>query len=223
MRFPVVNGDEMSTYDPPIAGSQEWREQRIGFATASRFREVISEPRSTKDKEAGKLSQSSLSYMYEVIGEIITGEPADSVSTPATRWGNLHEPHALQEYAEIRCVEVQRPYFVEHPQHRYVGCTVDSFIADDGNVEVKCPFSTKNHIRTVVERRIPSDYIPQVQGQLWVTGRQWCDFVSYDPRISDQRWRTVIVRVDRDEKMIAKIARGIERFSKSLLDALNAL
>jgi predicted phage-related endonuclease len=90
-------------------------------------------------------------------------------------------------------------------------------------LEIKCPFGTKEHVRTALSQEVPDQYIAQVQGQLWVTGRQWSHFVSYDPRVKNAGLRMIVVPVERDEEFIGRLETAVTRFVRVLLEAIQEL
>jgi putative phage-type endonuclease len=201
----------------------EWRQDRLGRFTASRFDDLLTEPRSKADRDAGRLSNTAESYVLGCIGEILTELPADEIETAAMRWGTDHEDDARTAYCLRRGVSVEQVGFVVHPELDYVGCSPDGLVGDDGLIEIKCPFTSREHVRTLVDRCVPDQYVAQVQGQLWVTGRRWCDFVSYDPRVIVEGRELVIVRVERDEDFIAGLRAACERARRWMLQALKGM
>lgn len=203
--------------------TEDWRRQRLGRFTASRFADLNTEPRSKADKSAGKLSQTCESYVLGRIGELLTEIPEDVFETAAMKWGTEHEDDARTAYC-LRCnVDVVEVGFVVHPELDYVGCSPDGLVGTDGLVEIKCPFGTKEHVRTLVDRCVPEQYIAQVQGQLWVTCRQWCDFVSYDPRVVYQGAELCVVRVERDDEFIRALRVACERAREWMLRAMEEM
>lgn len=197
-------------------GTPDWKAARVGHFTASRGNDLLTHAKSKADREAGKLGQTALSYLYEVLGEILTGQPADDYGSVAMRWGTDHEDDARTVYAIRNDAFVQECGFFEHPTLRFVGASPDGLVGDDGLLEIKCPFTTKEHVRTLVNREVPDQYRVQVQWQLWVTDRKWSDFVSYDPRVSDVNLDLVVVRVERDEELIAEMEAAVARASAEL-------
>ncbi len=206
-----------------VQGSEQWKRARLGNVGASRLDDILTEPRSKADREVGRLSQTAESYMLELLGEILTGLPANDFETPATRWGNQWEPEARSVYEEAMDCDVDQTGFHFHPNIPHCGCSPDGMIGDDGLLEIKCPHTTREHVRTAISQAVPDQYVAQVQGQLWVTGRKWSHFVSYDPRIKDTAIRLIIVPVQRDEEMIAKIDAAVRRFVRLLLESVEAL
>lgn len=191
-------------------GSQEWLNIRLGLISASRFKDIMTEPKAKADREAGKISQTSLAYMNELIAEILTGESIE-LSTRATEWGNGNEDRALTEYCFENDVQITGTGIIISDCGFY-GASPDGLIAlsDKGMQEVKCPFNSKNHISNCLYG-MDKQHIPQVQGNMWINGREWCDFISYDPRILG-KGRLYVERIKRDNDYIEKLAEKVENF-----------
>jgi putative phage-type endonuclease len=212
-----------------VQGSPEWHALRLGKVTASRIADVLTEPRSKADKEAGRLSQTAESYMLELLGEIVTGLPATDYQSVAMRWGSDMEPMARDAYQDHFGVEVEQVGFVCHPTIPHVGCSPDGFLnvprmlPHKGMLEIKCPFGTKEHLRTALSQAVPDQYVAQVQGQLWICDRDWSEFVSYDPRVRDPGLQLVKVPVLRDEAFIAEMETKVRNFVRVLLESVQAL
>lgn len=173
--------------------TDEWREARRGKITASKFADVMS------NGKGGNLSATASKYMNQILSEILTGIEADSYTNAAMEWGTEYEPEALIAYEELKITEVVASPFVNYSGdnellEKYVGGSPDGLVGKDGGVEVKCP-NTITHLQTVISQQVPKTYIPQVQGCLWLTGRKWWDFVSYDPRLLNEKNRLVVVRM----------------------------
>ena len=160
----------MKIYTDIIQGTPEWHAVRCGKVTASRFSDVLA-------KGEGK---TRLSYMKQLRAEKLTGLPEDSYTNSAMQWGTDHEAEARQEYANQSGNEIVPVGFAE--LNEWVGCSPDGLVGDDGLVEIKCP-NTETHLDYIEANKCPSGYYAQIQGQMWITGRQWCDFVSFDPRV----------------------------------------
>jgi putative phage-type endonuclease len=183
----------------------------------------MTEPRSKADKEAGRLSATAETYMLALIGEYLTGLPSDDYQSPAMKWGTEWEAEARDVYAEMMDCDVDTTGFVHHSTIPRVGASPDGLIGTDGLVEIKCPFGTKEHVRTALSQEVPEQYVAQVQGQLWVTGRRYLHFVSYDPRVKDTGLRLIVVPVERDDEFIARLESSVVRFVKVLLQAIQTL
>jgi putative phage-type endonuclease len=177
-------------------GSQEWKLMRCGRITGSRFKAVMA-----LNKRTG-LPNKPRRDLVAILGqEIATGCPEEVEVNEYMAHGTAMEPLARQAYEFARDVVCDVPAFLIHPERPYVGYSPDGLVGDDGLIEIKSPALVHRHTRTVESQKCPDDYYPQVQGGLWVTGRQWADFISYFPSISVE-----IVRVPRDEAFINRLA-----------------
>lgn len=185
-------------------GSAEWLQLRCGVVTASNFGAV---------KSTG---QARKTYMMKLAAERLTGQIGDSFSSPAMEWGTQHEPQARANYELETFNDVNEVAFVQ--VNEWVGVSPDGLIGEDGLIEIKCP-NTNTHIETVLSGKMPTKHKPQVQGQLWATGRKWCDFVSFDPRLSQNQ--LFIVRVERDDKYIEELEQAINKFVEELQAIIN--
>ena len=188
-------------------GTQEWHEARCGKVTASRIADLMATTKSGPGASRAK-------YMGELIAERLTGVPRDGFTSAAMQWGTDTEPRARASYSLARLVKVEPAPFVPHPEIEGTGASPDGFVRDEGLIEVKCP-ETHTHIDTLRAQTVPDKYVKQVQWQLACTGRAWCDFVSYDPRMPDHM-RLWIKRVDRDERAIGKITEAVREFLAEL-------
>lgn len=195
-------------------GEDDWYQLRLARITASRFKDVMTEPRSKADREAGALSDTARSYMMELLGEYLTGQ-AQFFSNSATDWGNTYEDEAVSAYEARSGVIVQRVGMVTQGK---VGASPDGLVGDSGGIEVKCPFNPKNHIETLLNG-MPKQHVAQVQGGMWLTGRDWWDFISYDPRIIGDKG-LYVERIERDEEYIERLAGKVGEFERQLEAAI---
>lgn len=197
-------------------GSGDWLAIRLGLISASRFKDLLTEPRSKTDKESGKLSATAEAYANELIAEIITGKQKE-VSGKALEWGSEYESAARIEYDFREGAEtVERGICLS--DCLMFGASPDGFVGDDGMIEIKCPFNSANHVWTVING-MPPEHMPQIQGNLWINGRQWCDFISFDPRVNDDN-RLYVKRIYRDKTYIASIEKKAARFAEHLKTTL---
>jgi putative phage-type endonuclease len=185
-----------------IQGSDEWKALRLGKVTASRVADVIA-------KTKTGYSASRANYMAQLIAEHLTGVVADSYANAAMQHGTDTEPEARAAY-EFYHGAVEQIAFVPHHKIEQAGCSPDGLVGADGLVEIKCP-NTATHLETLLGRTVPSKYEAQMQFQMACTGRQWCDFVSYDPRMPEHM-RLFVKRLARDDKRIAEIEGEIAAF-----------
>jgi exodeoxyribonuclease (lambda-induced) len=186
-------------------GSEAWLKLRLGLVSASRFKDIMTNPRSKTEL----FSATAKSYMLELIAEILTGEQKE-VSGKALEWGSNNEINAQNEYAFEKGVKVES-VGICLTDDKLIGASPDGFVGDDGGLEIKCPYNSANHIATVVSGEMPKEHMAQVQGNLWVNNREWFDFVSYDPRI-EGKGRIFIKRIYRDEEYIKNLEEKIYVF-----------
>lgn len=199
-----------------LFSEDDWFEKRLGRLTSSRFGDMMQKGRA---KDA-KFGTSCLKYINEKVAEILTGQ-ASSFSSQATDWGTDLEPEAIAFYQDKtkNIVDYDSKRFVEFGE--YAGGSPDGLIDDDGAIEVKCPFNSINHIETIRTNKVPKQYVHQVQGHMMVTDRKWCDFVSYDPRIKDDKLKMHIIRVERDEELIDEMKERITEVRAEIDSILN--
>ena len=181
----------------------EWFAARLGKATASRIADVMA-----KTKTGYGASREN--YLMELALERITNAQAPFFITAAMQWGIDQEPAARSAYEATTGNFVTEVGMIDHPTIPMSGASPDGFVGDDGLIEIKCPES-KKHLKTLSTRKPDGDYVYQMQWQMACTGRQWCDFVSYDPRFPDHL-QLIIVRVSRDDDMIAKVEKEVSVF-----------
>lgn len=194
-------------------GTAEWKQSRVGVVTASRFADVLTTIKSGE-------SAARYNYKAEIVAEKLTNLPTESFSTAAMQWGTDHEPEARVIYAAINNIEVGETGLIKH-ETLEAGASPDGLVGDDGLIEIKCP-NTATHIQTLISGKHPKKYDAQMQGQMWITGRKWCDFVSYDPRLSDEL-AIFITRVERDDEFIAVMATSVEQFIKEVDEMIEKL
>jgi len=197
-----------------IQGSDEWKALRLGKVTASRVSDVVA--RTKTGYGAGRAN-----YMAQLIAERLTGTPAESYTNAAMQHGTETEPEARSAYEFYQGVNVKEVAFVPHPKIDQAGCSPDGLVGDDGLVEIKCP-NTATHLETLLGQAVPSKYDAQMQFQMACTDRQWCDFVSYDPRMPENM-RLFIKRVARDDKRIAELESEIAAFLLEMAVKLSEL
>lgn len=178
-------------------GSDEWKMARLGHVTASNMADVMS-----KGKGSGE-AIGRYKYKVRLVAERLTQTAAESFSNAAMEWGVEQEQFACIEYESATNQFVDKTGFWLHPEIKFLGVSPDRLVGAEGLIEVKCP-NTTTHLGYLFEGKIPTDYFKQIQCQLWVTGRQWCDFVSYDPRLP-KRNQLLIVRTERDESLIKEM------------------
>lgn len=184
-------------------GSADWFAVRCGKVTASRVADVTAKTKSGP-------SASRANYAAQLIAERLTANVAESFSNAAMAWGNEQEPEARLAYEFRTDAEVEQVAFVEHPAISMSGASPDGLLGVDGLIEIKCP-NTATHIETLRGQSIPGKYQTQMLWQMACTGRQWCDFVSFDPRMPEEM-RLFIQRLDRDDARIAELEAEVTAF-----------
>ena len=184
-------------------GSEQWHQLRLGKVTASRVADILAQTRTGP-------SASRQNYLIELALQRSTGTIEPSYTNAAMEWGTQTEPQARVAYEVETGNFVDQVAFIDHPTIANFGCSPDGLIGDDGLIEIKCPNSA-THWEYFKAKKPPQKYVTQIQTQLCVTGRKWCDFVSFDPRMPS-RSQLLIVRVNRDEVFIAEIEEKVKQF-----------
>lgn len=195
--------------------TSEWHAARVGKLTASRFHDAVAKLKN------GSWGASRANYMAELIAERVTGEPYPHYSNQAMQWGNLVEADARAAYSFYADVDVVEVGFIGHPIIEMSGCSPDGLVGDDGLVEFKCP-NTATHIDTLLGAQIDRAYHLQMMWQMACTGRKWCDWVSFDPRLPE-RLRLYVERVTRHEDLIANMERDASVFLAELQQRVEEL
>jgi putative phage-type endonuclease len=196
-------------------GTDEWIKERLGKVTASRIADL------TATTKSG-WGASRQNYMAELLCERLTGERAGSrfVSQEMT-WGKEKEPEARSLYEIMNDVKIEQVGFKHHPMIPMSGASPDGMVGDDGLIETKCPL-TNQHIDTLLDKAVPGKYIKQMQWQMACTGRQWCDFVSYDPRLP-HHMRLFVTRIPRDQTVISSLESDVKIFLAQLDEKIKDL
>ena len=192
-------------------GSPEWFAQRLGKLTASRMADA-----SMKKETAGRRN-----YLAQLVAERLTGEAGESFTNTAMQWGTDNEPLARAEYEILRGVDVDQIAFVDHPLIEWCGASPDGMVEDRGLVEIKCP-NTATHIDYMLGQKPPAKYVPQMLLQLACTGRDWCDFVSYDPRLPDG-YRLFVVRFEPSAEELQTTEATAREFLQDVAETIKRL
>ncbi len=189
-------------------GSREWLECRLGIPTASAFKKIIT--------PTGKLSAQARQYAYLLCAERLLNGVQGSLDGMA--WmerGKELEAEAVKSYEFEQDVVTKTVGFITTDCGQ-IGCSPDRLVGDDGLLEIKCP-APSTHVGYLLDG-MDKDYIPQVQGQLFVTGRAWCDWYSYNPAMPSVR-----VRVFPDAEYQANMAVALSDFVKMKLEFMDKL
>ena len=193
-----------------IQGSPEWFEARRGNVGASSVYKVMA-------KGQGKTRRS---YMDELLAEKL-GCVIEGFTNAAMERGTELEPVARSQYEIERDAMVQEAGFIMHSTIAGFGASPDGLVGDDGLIEIKCP-NTVTHLATLESGTIDGKYQWQMLAQMACTGRQWCDFMSYDDRMPDDL-QSVIIRFDRDEKKISQMETEVSAFVAELNERFQAI
>ena len=188
-------------------GSDEWRALRLGHVTASNVADVMA-----KGKSGEAITRKK--YKTKLLAERLTGASQDFYTNAAMEWGTEQEPFARMAYEVANDVLVDKTGFWPHETIKWVGVSPDGLVDNDGLVEIKCP-NTTTHLDYILDDKVPTDYYKQIQCQLWVTGRSWCDFISFDPRLP-QHNQLFVKRCFRDEALMAEMEKEIREFLQEI-------
>jgi predicted phage-related endonuclease len=199
----------------------EWLQARIGCVTASRVADIVTRLKSKKGPD-GELAYSAdrQKYKKELIYENMTNLSLGHWVSPAMDWGSENEPLAKAAYEMEADVELQDGGFWLHDEIPRFGASPDALVGEFGLLECKCPPS--GHLDILQSRVIPVEYEPQMLAQMACTGRQWCDFVSFNPDFPKQH-RIFIKRFHRDEARITELQNEVMKFLMEVVQAINAL
>jgi len=195
-------------------GTPEWFAQRLGKVTASRVADIIAKTKTGVAASRGN-------YMAQLVAERLTGQPAESFKSAAMQFGTETEPMARMAYETQIGMLVDEVAMIPHPTIEMSGASPDGLVGHDGLVEIKCP-NTSTHIETLLDEKVPSKYVTQMMWQMACTGRSWCDFVSFDPRMPEDM-QLFIKRVPRDNEMIASLEAEVVKFLGELDELLAKL
>ena len=183
--------------------TEEWFSARAGKVTASRVADLMAKTKSG-------YSASRENYMAQLIVERFTNQPPESFNSAAMQWGTEQEPFARAAYEARTSVFVDEVGFVPHPTIEGAGASPDGLVGDDGLIEIKCP-NTATMIDTLINETVPNKYFAQMQMQMACTGRSWCDYVVFDPRMPESG-QLFVKRIERDETFITDMESEIIKF-----------
>lgn len=184
-------------------GTPEWFAERCGKVTASRIADMLA-----RTKTGWGASRAN--YSAQLVAERLTGIVENGYANAAMQWGTQTEPEGRAAYQFYRDAKVHPVGFCPHPTIAMSGASPDGLVDDVGLIEIKCP-NTATHIETLRGRSVPGKYVLQMQWQMACTGRAWCDFVSFDPRMPEDM-RLFVRRLERDDKQIAEVEAAVLEF-----------
>ena len=184
--------------------TDEWFAARCGKVTGSRIADVIAKTKSG-------YAASRENYLVQLAVERLSNQPYQmTFSNSAMQWGTDTEPFARSNYENITGELVDEIGFVNHPKIEMSGASPDGLVGDKGLLEIKCP-NTATHFEYIRKLEAPKKYMPQMQWQMACTEREWCDFMSYDPR-APEGLQSFLVRVPRDDKFISELEQEVALF-----------
>lgn len=194
-----------------IQRTEEWHAVRCGKVTASRIADVVA-----KTKTGWGASRAN--YKAALVSERLTGITESSFVNKEMQWGIDYEQEARENYQFITSYDVQDVGFVLHPNIGESGASPDGLIGKNGMVEIKCP-NTATHIETLQGEGLKQKYLYQMMWQMACCQRQWCDFVSYDPRMPPHL-QIFIKRIKRSDSIIAMLEKEVKAFLQELEDVI---
>lgn len=194
--------------------TEEWFAARRGKVTASRIADVVARTRSG-------YAASRANYMAELVVERLTGKSVEGFTNAAMQWGVDNEPLARDAYSAKVGELVTEVGFMDHPSIVMAGASPDGLVSLEGCVEIKCP-NTATHIQSLMDREPPQRYFYQMQWQMACAGRQWCDWVSFDPRMPENL-QLLVVRIPRDDDCILVLEKEVSEFLVELDEKVSKL
>ncbi|MBT50959.1 MAG: exonuclease [Acinetobacter sp.] len=192
--------------------SGDWYAERCGKVTASRVKDLNAKPSKGKALNALGLT---------ILAERLTGVQKETPTNFAMQWGIDNEPYAIAAYENETGFFVNGTGLIDHPFIEMFGASPDGLVGENGQIEVKCP-DTTTHLNTLLTKEVPEEHIPQITSQLACTRRQWCDFVSYDPRL-DPELQIIIIRVFAKDLNIEGLERDVRAFNRTIEEAKASL
>lgn len=192
--------------------SDDWYAERCGKVTASRVKDLNAKPSKGKALNALGLT---------ILAERLTGVQKETPTNFYMQWGIDNEPHAIAAYENETGFFVNGTGLIDHPFIEMFGASPDGLVGENGQIEVKCP-DTTTHLNTLLTKEVPEEHIPQITSQLACTRREWCDFVSYDPRLESEL-QIIIIRVFAKDLNIEGLERDVRAFNRTIEEAKASL
>lgn len=191
-----------------IQQTSEWYKAKAGVPSTSNFDKIIT--------TAGKPSKQADKYMLRLAGESILGTAEETYQNAAMLKGCEMEPEARKYYELVTGEKVEQIGFCTTDDGK-IGCSPDGLVGKDGLLEIKCPLMT-TQVERLINNKFPTTYFQQVQGQMYVTGRKWCDFLSYYEGL-----KPLLIRVERDEKFLSDLTVELKLFCENLQETINKI
>lgn len=197
-------------------GTADWLQMRCGCCTSSRLNDALAKLK-RKDGE----SAARATYRKQLVIERLTGRATENYVSDAMIWGTETEPQARIEYEMHSGLEVKQIGLAMHPSIKWFSASTDGLVGNDGILEIKC-LSSVNHLDILMSGEIPEEYHWQMLGGMACTERQWCDFVSFDPRMPEGL-QLFVKRFPRDQALISGMELEVEQFLSEVERDLSAL
>jgi len=194
--------------------SEAWFAAKAGKFSASEMADLLS-------GGGKKITATRSNLIARKVAERLTGVMEQGYTSAAMQHGIDHEDDARNLYFVSRELPIDEEGFIDHPSIPYSGCSPDGMVSDDGLVEIKCP-NTATHIEYLRTKKVPNKYLYQMQWQMACTGRKWCDFVSYDPRMPT-RLQLLIIHVPRDDELIATLEDAVNKGVKEVEEIISEI
>jgi len=207
----------------------EWYQARIGLVTSSKVHDAITKRQKNKAGEK-KLPHelpelaARANLKRQMIAEMLTGMTTEHYVSAAMDWGVAQEPHARVRYEYQFGANVEPLGLVMHPTNARAAATADGWVKENGLLEIKCP-ETYTHLEYMESGVIPSEYLDQIDWQMACAGPEieWCDFVSYDPRIEAEELQLFVVRRERHQQRIEEMEALVNDFLDELIQKFEAI
>jgi len=196
-------------------GTPTWHEARCGSIGATAINDIMSTGKGSAESAGRK------NYRAAKVCEILTNCTAENYVNAAMQRGTDLEPAARDVYSFVKGVDVEQVGLIKHPALNYSHASPDGLVGTDGMIEIKVP-SPANHIEYLLAGVVPSIYVKQLQWQMACSGRLWNDFVSYGPELPEEL-QIFIVRMERDNAMIAEMEKYVMEFQASILKMIDDL
>lgn len=196
--------------DDLVQQSSEWLEMRKGMCTGSMVADAIAKMKRQPKDGGVAYMQCRENYMWDVIATRLTGMMPDRYVNRAMEFGVENEPNAIAAYEDRMGCMVEPVGFAFHPRIKWFGASPDGLVGSDGCIEVKCPTSAV-HLQYILDGVVPEQYLPQIKAVMACAERQWCDFISFDPRMP-KGFRLFVRRHERDEPLITEMEEEVEKF-----------
>lgn len=194
--------------------TDEWFKARLGKVTASKISDVLAKIRTGE-------AAVRRNYKMQLATERLTGQKTDSYINQAMQDGIDREDTAREIFEIVRDIKVDQVGFIDHPTIKMAGASPDGLLPDNGVLEIKCPVET-THTTNLLERKLPSRYVSQVQWQMACTGAEYANFVSYNPNF-EPKLQLIYLDVERDDEYIEMLEEEVSTFLTEVDDIINIL